>query len=155
MQTHKEWSLSTIIIPILICLFISGVLLTFSDRTAQGSEAESQALDNIIINNDDYDNDRKGPVQFPHRKHAWDYKVLCWDCHHNYDNDNVNVWAPWGETEKCIDCHDPVESDGEIMKLQTAYHLNCKTCHIERKIFKDKGPLEYRKCNTCHIKADE
>jgi hypothetical protein len=147
MQTNKKWGL-------LIIAFITCLLVISETYIVSGQEdSETQDLDNIIINNPDYERDRKGPVAFPHRKHALDYKVLCWECHHNYE-DKVNVWSPWMETEKCVDCHDPMEADGEILKLQTAYHVNCKTCHIERKIFND-DPLAYRKCNTCHEKADD
>jgi hypothetical protein len=146
MQTKKKWGL--LAIAFTICLLITGEIYIVSGQ----EDSESRDLDTIIINNTDYDNDRKGPVAFPHRKHALDYKVLCWDCHHNYDDDQVNVWSPWEGTEKCIDCHDPTEADGKILKLQTAYHVNCKTCHVEQKIF-DDDPLAYRKCTTCHEKA--
>jgi hypothetical protein len=148
MQINKKWGLLTI--TFIICLLVMGEMYIVTGQ----EDIDPQELDNITINNSDYEKDRKGPVLFPHRKHALDFKVLCWECHHNYD-DKVNVWSPWGETEKCIACHDPMEADGEIVKLQTAYHLNCKTCHTEKKIFTDADPLAYRKCTTCHEKTGD
>ncbi|MBN1849525.1 MAG: cytochrome c3 family protein [Deltaproteobacteria bacterium] len=143
MQTYKRWRIPTVIF--IICLFVIGEIYIASGQ----EDVDPQDLDTITINNPDYEKDRKGPVVFPHRKHALDYKVLCWECHHNYD-DKANVWSPWDETEKCIACHDPSEADGDIVKLQTAYHLNCKICHTERKILQTEDPLAYRKCTTCH-----
>jgi hypothetical protein len=115
---------------------------------SEGSEDEAD-FDNIIINNDDYEKDRKGPVPFAHKKHAKEYGLLCWDCHHQYDDEGKNEYSPWGVTEKCSDCHDASVKEGNIVKLQTAYHLTCKTCHEEMKIFGDE-PFVYRKCTKCH-----
>ncbi len=153
MEGQKRWRL-LMVGSFIICLCISGGIFASSDRTSPEGITQYHELDYIIINNTDYEKDRKGPVPFPHRKHALDYQVSCWDCHHDY-GDEENEWSPWGETEKCIECHDPYEKDGDILKLQTAYHLNCKKCHLERKIFKDESPLAYRRCTTCHAKAEE
>jgi hypothetical protein len=165
-------------------------------------------LDVITIENKGYKKDRKGPAKFEHVKHAREYKISCWECHHEYKEDqqneqpvamvekkveeietvetapevedivepddsaltagseqseeNVkdekslpkeltaqNIWSPWGITKKCSECHDPQEKKNDVIKLQAAYHLNCKTCHIDRRIYGNKI-LEYRKCTTCH-----
>lgn len=163
----------------------------------QGPELSPQQikdLEVITINNKGYKKDRKGPAKFDHVKHARDYKISCWECHHEYkDNkqtkkvdeaeeiqqaeqtekkvddvknvENVkneqnektlpkeltaqNIWSPWGKTKKCIECHDPVEKKNDTLKLQAAYHINCKTCHKERRIY-GNDYLAYRKCTTCH-----
>jgi hypothetical protein len=144
-----------IILMIMVCvsmvfLFttsdLKSVLNAFAEEQEEMSETED--LDTIVIDNKDYEKDRKGPVIFPHLAHARDYKILCWDCHHEYD-DGENIYEPWVETLACIDCHDPYEKFDTIVKLQTAYHLSCKGCHEEMKIYGDE-PLAYRKCNRCH-----
>jgi len=143
---------------ILICISAGIFYNTFGIKDIAGAISDedtnitdSQNPDIIIIDNDDYERDRKGPVRFEHKKHAYDYEVSCWECHHEYE-DGENIWSPWGTTLACIDCHDPETKFDNILKLQTAYHNNCKTCHKEQAIFGD-NPLDYRKCNKCHEKA--
>lgn len=119
------------------------------EKTVEGSEG-ARGMDLMIISNDVYEKDRKGPVTFSHRKHAKDYGISCWDCHHVYE-DGVNTWSPWEGAEKCSECHDPDEKMDGAVKLQTAYHINCKNCHKAMAGEKKKtGP--YRKCLTCHEK---
>jgi DnaJ-class molecular chaperone len=48
--------------------------------------------------------------------------------------------------QKCITCHDVKETKGKVLKLQLAYHTNCKECHKTLK----KGPVD--KCTDCHAK---
>ncbi len=120
-------------------------------RDTQVSASAEAGLDVIRIDNDIYERDRKGPVIFSHRKHALDYKILCWDCHHDYDNEGINVWNPWDETLACSECHDPTEAFDDVMKLQTAYHVNCKNCH-KAMARDDKKTGPHRKCLTCHEK---
>lgn len=141
---------------LLICAAAFFVFLAYAaeDDSTAPSETETGAvsglheLDYIVINNEVYEKDRKGPVYFGHRKHAKEYGVSCWDCHHDYVDDK-NMWSPWTDTMECVECHDPYEDNGAIMRLQTAYHLNCKTCHKENAVFGNDAQA-YRKCNTCH-----
>jgi len=130
------------IIFIMLIFTSTGLMLTAGDAISQ------QGLDVIKLNNKGYEKDRKGPVIFAHRSHAKEYEISCWKCHHDYMDDD-NIWSPWDSTEKCDGCHDPLEEQDDIKKLQTAYHINCKTCHEKRAIFGDE-PLAYRKCVTCH-----
>ena len=60
-----------------------------------------------------------------------------------------NIWSPWGITKKCAECHDPKEKKDDAIKLQAAYHKNCKNCHMDRRIYKG-DVLAYRKCTSCH-----
>ena len=143
--------LTKLLLITVICVSIGIVFTAIGSRNI--AVAESDSLDVIVINNDIYEKDRKGPVYFEHKKHARDYDVSCWDCHHDYDNNGENLWSPWEETQKCMECHDPDEEYDNIPKLQTAYHVNCKNCHKEKAIFGD-DPLAYRKCTTCHEKAE-
>ena len=121
-----------------------------------GVNAESEPtgnLDVIIIDNEGYKKDKKGPVEFSHKKHSMEYKIICWDCHHNYKDDK-NVWAPWDETKKCNQCHHPSKKDVSEVKLQKAYHLSCKGCH-KALAEKEKKHGEPRKCGHCHIKVEK
>ncbi len=106
--------------------------------------------DEVLIQNDAYQKDKKGPVNFTHKKHHVDYKIACADCHHAY-TDGKNTWKEGAPVQKCSDCHDPLKKDGKAMKLQNAYHKNCKNCHKALgKEGKKTGP--FKKCNDCHEK---
>ena len=111
-------------------------------------EALSGDLDTILIDNRGYKRERKGPVEFSHLEHARDYGMTCWDCHHEY-KDGENVWVPWGTTQRCSACHDPLTKKDNIVNLQKAYHLNCRNCHKER-LKKDESAGPYRECSGCH-----
>ena len=156
MQVHKIFSGSLkIFFIMLVCAFMAFLFTTSNLKPVinalageDETTAETEDLDTIVIDNDVYEKDRKGPVIFPHKKHARDYKILCWECHHEYD-DGDNIYSPWDTTLACSDCHDPDEKMDTVVKLQTAYHLSCKKCHEERKIYGDE-PFAYRKCNRCH-----
>ncbi len=117
---------------------------TIDNQTAE----EIHEPDVIIIDNEGYEKDIKGPSRFEHLKHARDYGISCWECHHDYD-DGKNMWKPWDETGSCTDCHLPDMDMDAIVKLQDAYHMKCKTCHEEKKIFGSER-LAYSKCVVCH-----
>ena len=161
-------------------------MLTQSGDDEKMSEEMAQKikeLEIITIENKGYEKDRKGPAKFEHVKHSREYKISCWECHHEYKKDEQpgektvqteqteqseetvqteqpkeplpkeltaqNIWSPWGVTKKCSECHDPKEKKDDVIKLQAAYHKNCKNCHMDRKIF-GKDILAYRKCTSCH-----
>jgi len=136
------------------CILFTAILTAlvfFSVGTLMAGE--QTVPDKVKIENKGYKKDKKGPVELDHKKHAVDYKIACADCHHKYEKDK-NVWkgdaAKFDHVDKCSKCHDlneNTEQDGmKVMKLQNAYHKNCKTCHKE----KGKGP--FKKCNDCHAK---
>jgi hypothetical protein len=117
---------------------------------AESQVSGSSGKDLIRIQNEGYKKDRKGPVEFSHTKHAREYKVSCWNCHHVYE-DGANVWSPLGKTAKCSQCHHPLRKEGTALKLQTAYHVNCKNCHKTlAECNESTGP--HRKCYGCHEK---
>ena len=101
----------------------------------------------VTISNEGYATDKKGPVVLSHGKHYKDYGLACEECHHVYE-DGKNVWKAGQEVQKCSACHDAIDKEGDAMKLQNAYHKNCKSCH---KALKDKA-APYKKCNDCHQK---
>lgn len=114
----------------------------------------SKDLNDLIVNNTGYKKDRRGPVKLSHTKHSLDYGVSCWECHHEYKDDEKNVWSPLGETQACHECHDPLKVQDKAMRLQTAYHLNCKGCHLKLAI-EHKKTGAYRECLQCHEKLDQ
>ena len=93
-----------------------------------GALAQDDPPDDIVIENEGYETDRKGPVEFSHLAHMEDYEIECMGCHHDYQ-DGKNVWDEGDSVEKCVSCHDPLKSEGNVKKLKTAYHKNCKKCH--------------------------
>ncbi|RJR42702.1 MAG: hypothetical protein C4576_15610 [Desulfobacteraceae bacterium] len=123
-------------------------IITGGFFTATSAKEAESSLDAFTIENKGYKSERKGPVDFSHRKHAMDYRVSCWDCHHEY-KDGKNIYSPWEQTQQCSECHDPVKSKDKIPSLQKAFHMNCRDCHLKMAEQKKKtGP--YRKCFGCH-----
>ena len=117
------------------------------------------APDEIMIENKGYKKDKKRPVLLTHKEHAAPtkdkgYGIACADCHHVYEN-GKNVWKKEDSVQKCSECHDikkNTKKDGvKVIKLQNAYHKNCKNCHKAlKKEGKKTGP--FKKCNGCHKK---
>jgi|SaaInl4_200m_RNA_FD_contig_121_30086_length_465_multi_16_in_0_out_0_1 hypothetical protein len=145
-MTKKFCILFTAILTGLI--FISAGTLIAADKQV--------VPDTVTIENKGYKKDKKRPVPLSHKAHSTDKKfgpVQCADCHHVY-KDGKNVWKgdakSFDHVDKCSKCHDPKKNTKEggvkVMKLQNAYHKNCKNCHKKEK----KGP--FKKCNQCHVK---
>ena len=111
----------------------------------------ADAPDDVKIENEGYKKDKKGPVTLSHKKHNEEYKVNCTECHHDFQ-DGKNVWKEGDPVKKCGECHDSKKKQGKVMKLQNAYHKNCKTCHktLVKEKKSDKAP--FKKCNDCHQK---
>ncbi len=108
--------------------------------------AGNQPADVIKIENK-YPADKKGPVKFTHKKHAEELKIACTECHHDY-KDGKNVWKQGDPVKKCSECHPAEAKEGEkVLKLQTAYHKNCQTCHKEKN---DDAKAPFKKCGGCH-----
>jgi hypothetical protein len=122
--------------------------------TFEGNETQtvksSKEVDQITLHYQTYEKDRQGPVGFSHLKHAREYQISCWECHHEYGNGEKNTWAPWGITEKCIKCHEPNRKKNGVIKLMTAFHLNCKVCHKKRDIYEGDAK-SYKDCGKCHL----
>ena len=148
-----------------VCLLIgicgaTGIFLAFTvSQTLAQTEVKApevatseKDLHDITVENTGYKKDRRGPVMLTHTKHALDYGVSCWDCHHVYEDDKKNIYSPLETTQKCNECHDPLKVQDEAMKLQTAYHKNCKGCHKELAVKNEKTGA-FRKCLKCHEKT--
>ena len=95
-----------------------------------GALIAADCPDKVEIENKGYQKDKKGPVILSHKKHHDDYKVACTECHHEI-KDGKNVWKEGNPVKKCSECHNPLKKEGKVMKLQNAYHRNCKNCHKE------------------------
>jgi len=135
------WSLGVVVLVGLIFLCVG--VLTAADQPAPPDE--------IKIENTGYKEDKKGAVVLTHKKHAVDHKVACTECHHEY-KDGKNVWKEGDKVKKCSECHSPLEKQGEVQKLNLAFHKNCKDCH---KAIIEKDPSKkapFKKCNDCHEK---
>jgi hypothetical protein len=63
--------------------------------------------------------------------------------------DGKNTWKEGDEVKTCVSCHDPEKTQDKVVKLQTAFHNDCKECH--KKSGKDTAPAT--KCNGCHATA--
>jgi len=135
------------ILAAIFCLLFGHLLVTAASTNA----AEEQEFpDEILIDNKIYKTDRKGSVYFTHTEHAESYVDACDACHHEYEN-GQNVWEEGQYVQKCSACHDPQKRNGNVRKLNIAYHKNCKGCH---KMLADEGETEapYRQCTDCHAK---
>lgn len=125
------------------------VVLTGLVFVAVGALTAADVPEEIMIENQGYKADKKGPVKFSHKKHSTEHKVACTECHHSYQ-DGKNVWKEGDPVKKCADCHNPLKKEGKVKKLQNAYHKSCKTCH--KKVTKEGQKAPFKKCNDCHQK---
>ena len=132
---------------ILFTTILTGLIFLSAGTLVVAATAEPDKV--IDIENKGYKKDKKRPVPFDHIAHT-KAGAKCVDCHHVYKKAGENTWKEGDEVQKCSECHDinkNTEKDGmKVMKLQNAYHRNCKNCHKEKK----KGP--FKKCNDCHVK---
>lgn len=130
-------------------LGIMTVLLTGALFLTVGVLTAADVPDKITINNEGYAADKKGPVEFTHKKHVADHKVACTYCHHVF-KDGKNVWKEGDAVQHCKACHDPNEKKGNADKLQNAYHANCKNCHKDLVEAGKSQNAPFKKCNDCH-----
>jgi len=130
---------------LLMALFAGLLLVNLGDLIAD------EPPDDIVIDNEGYETDRKGPVTFSHLNHYEDYEVTCEECHHDYQG-GENVWKEGDTVKKCLECHSPLENQGDVKKLQIAYHKNCKNCHrqLAKEGISEDAP--YKQCTDCHEK---
>jgi len=120
---------------------------TESAKVTEVQPTVQEIVDVIVIENKRYTTDKKGPVKFNHVKHNKEYKVSCVECHHLY-KDGKNLWKEGSHVDKCIVCHDPVEEKDKVIKLQDAFHKNCRDCHT--KVNKEGKKAPDKKCSGCH-----
>lgn len=135
----KRRTINLILIALFGIVFLAVGVLTATD-----------VPDEILLTPEGYKHPKTGPTKFNHKEHAVELKIACTECHHDY-KDGKNVWKEGDPVKKCSECHDRYKKQGNVMKLEQAYHKNCRDCHrAEYKKGKKKAP--YRKCNDCHEK---
>lgn len=145
----KRWTVLFSLVLISFIILAMGGALTATDKDAKQS---TEVPDEVIIENQGYKSDKKGPVAFSHKKHGEVYEVACTECHHEY-KEGENVWKEGDPVKKCADCHSPLQTEGDVLKLNVAYHNNCKSCHKEAVAEGKEAP--YKKCTECHQKKSE
>lgn len=134
--------------PTLILAALFGIVfLTVGVLTAANLPANFP--DTVIIQSKGYRRVQKGPVKFDHKKHAVGYKIACTECHHVY-KDGKNIWKEGDPVQPCSACHDPNKRQGKAMKLELAFHKNCRDCHKIARRQGKKAPTI--RCNDCHGK---
>ena len=94
--------------------------------------------------------DRNEAAPFDHKVHN---ALKCTECHHVY-KDGKNEWKEGDDVHKCAECHDikkTTKKDGmKVIKLNSAFHRNCKNCH---KTLKKEGNKKVPVgCTGCHKK---
>lgn len=123
-------------------------LLFLAVGVLTAAEAPTTPPTEVLIHSPGYKMYLKGPVKFPHKQHV-DQKEACTECHHNYVN-GKNVWKQGDPVKLCVACHNPLKSQGKILKLEVAFHNNCRNCHRKlKREGKKSGPIT---CNKCHEK---
>jgi hypothetical protein len=128
-----------------------GVLLAAAK--AEVVPKSNNVPDEIIINNKGYSQDRKPPVLFTHSNHSQMYNLSCDACHHLYE-DGKNAWKESDPVNKCIECHDPIRSDGDVKKLKLAYHGSCVGCHSKLSKEGKSTDAPYKQCYKCHKRTE-
>lgn len=136
---------------LLLCAFAA--LLLFATPPLMAQEAQ-EPPDEVVINNEGYRQDKKGPVTLSHANHVDLYEVSCEECHHYYIDED-GVWNDWAEGEpinKCAACHPATGSTEDAKSLLIAYHRNCIGCH--REVVKEgiSEDAPQRRCFDCHEK---
>ncbi|WP_052507535.1 acidic tetraheme cytochrome c3 TmcA [Desulfonatronovibrio magnus] len=96
----------------------------------------------ILFKDDTFVDPKRGPVIFDHDEHSLFYD--CERCHHEYDEDGKLLEGVASIDLRCSDCH-TLEGEGNILPLRQAYHVQCKSCHIEER----SGPFT---CAECHVR---
>jgi hypothetical protein len=152
MRMNKK-SLTLLMIALAGVLFVTVSALTAADNPAKNA---CDVPDEVTIQNEGYKKDKKGPVKLSHNKHAdkkenKGYEVACTECHHEY-KDKKNVWKEADPVKKCSECHNPLKKEDNVIKLQNAYHKNCKNCHKAAVKEGKSKTAPYKKCTKCHEK---
>ncbi|UCF57400.1 MAG: cytochrome c3 family protein [Deltaproteobacteria bacterium] len=140
-------------ILILGIVVLTGLLLLAAGALTAADKC-TDVPDEIMIENEGYKTDKKGPVKLTHKKHSEEYKVACTECHHEY-KEGKNVWKEGEPVKKCAECHSPLEKKDKVLKLNISYHKNCKTCHKEVIAADPSKKAPFKKCTECHQKKPQ
>jgi hypothetical protein len=102
------------------------------------------AEESDYIDRSAYEKTTQAAVQFLHDNHNDNAGIdECSICHHLYE-DGALMEGESSEDMPCADCHSPKRFNKGVT-LTTAFHKNCKGCHLKEKT----GPIL---CGECHKK---
>ena len=154
----------------LLVVTVCGIAMLFA---AAGIYAKA-VPDVIELRDPAYEEHKKGPVKFSHKKHQSDYakeypdvyKNGCGECHHDKDGKPLTSLKEGDDVEKCITCHKkpgerPKGKDAPKLNKKErleyhaeAYHYNCKDCHknYNKKYKPSKDKKAPTTCSKCHEK---
>jgi hypothetical protein len=99
--------------------------------------------DMVTVDTSPFERPQRAPARFTHDAHNEKAGIdTCNECHHVF-RDGKKVEDESSEGERCADCHGQ-KAQGHAPSLTTAFHTNCKGCHLEQR----KGPVM---CGQCHV----
>ncbi|MCK5163878.1 MAG: cytochrome c3 family protein [Desulfobacula sp.] len=139
---------------------IAGIFIFFTTQTIW---ADTRVEDTFNIETKEVTKRKKAPpkfklVEFTHKKHNIEYQISCGECHHDKDNNPLDLKLG-DDVQRCVVCHTKLKKDKkdrkDIMVLENAMHGNCISCH--KKINKKAGDKKGLKgpapasCGKCHI----
>ena len=135
----------------LILMAVAGMAILFA---ATGLYAGTEVKDTFTIETDGYEQRRKTPVEFTHKKHIEEYGYSCGECHHDENGEPLTDLKMGDDVQKCVACHDKLQGERtDIMVLENAMHGNCVECHKsyneEEAGDARRGPAPTR-CSDCH-----
>ena len=135
----------------LILMAVAGMAILFA---ATGLYAGTEVKDTFTIETDKYEQRRKTPVEFTHKKHIEEYGYSCGKCHHDENGEPLTDLKMGDEVQKCVACHDKLQGERtDIMVLENAMHGSCVECHKsyneEEAGDARRGPAPTR-CSDCH-----
>ena len=140
----------------------SSILYADDEKISEEMARKIKELEIITIENTGYDKDRKGPAEFEHVKHAREYQISCWDCHHEYKDDQQieqpTETAKSEQGEKTVQDEEPKEPKPKHLTDQNIWSpwgktKKCSECHDPKEKKDDVIMLQaayHRNCKTCH-----
>jgi hypothetical protein len=153
----KSKLIITMIAAVCAVAFVGSVVLAEGGKAPEEVYKDTYKAD-ITMNSAVFAKHTKAPVNFPHAKHATEFKLDCAECHHTMV-EGENTWKMGDEVGKCGSCHD---KDGKPAKdaedassyLYEAMHGMCVDCHKAYKK-ENKETSAPTLCTKCHIKVKE
>lgn len=135
----------------LILMAVAGMAIFLA---ATGLYAGTEVKDTFTIESEEYEQRRKTPVEFTHKKHIEEYGYSCGECHHDADGQPLTDLKMSDDVQRCVACHDKIQGErDDIMVLENAMHGSCVGCHKsyneEEAGDARRGPAPTR-CSDCH-----
>lgn len=101
--------------------------------------------DIVVLSSPAFVPDQRPPAVFAHDAHNEKAQLDdCTMCHHGGQDGRI-VEGEDSTGTPCVECH-PVDPAPGQTGLMAAYHLQCKSCHLEM----NKGPVTCGECHKLH-----